>query len=53
MRPGHQPSHTPALLSGPTASQIGSAVAISGVFLYSVVDDLLKPKAAKPDAKKM
>ena len=36
-----------------TAPQIGSAVAISGVFLYSIVDDLLKPKATKPDAKKM
>ena len=32
--------------------KLGAAVAIGGVFLYSVIDDLFKP-AAKPAAKKV
>jgi solute carrier family 35 protein E1 len=29
--------------------KIGSGIAISGVLLYSVIDDLLKPKKGKKD----
>ena len=56
----------PHLLSAPTQvvsafafgedltfeKKVGAAIAISAVFVYSIIDDLLKPKATAADKKK-
>ena len=43
--------HLVHLVSGFVPRQIGATVAIGGVFLYSIIDDLLAPKK-KDEAKK-